>query len=104
MLLEMGGAFTAAIAVRHGQIVDGIAGSAGPLGARAAGALDGEVAFLAGQVSKRMVFEGGAASIAGDPDGDLAELWRRRTAAATTAWSRIHRGRRESRGQPPRCR
>ncbi len=86
VLLEMGGAFTAVIAVRRGQIIDGIAGSAGPLGARAAGALDAEVAFLAGQVQKRMVFEGGAASIAGDPDGDLAELLASPAAAATTAF------------------
>ena len=85
VLLELGGAFTAVIAVRHGQIVDGIAGSAGPLGARAAGALDAEVAFLAGSVQKRMVFEGGAASIAGDPDGDLAELLASPAPAAATA-------------------
>jgi predicted butyrate kinase (DUF1464 family) len=68
VLLELGGAFTAALAVLNGRIVDGIAGSAGPLGPRAAGALDGEVAFLAGSVSKRMVFEGGGATIAGTED------------------------------------
>jgi predicted butyrate kinase (DUF1464 family) len=75
VLLELGGAFTAALAVRNGRIVDGIAGSAGPIGARAAGALDGEVAFLAGSITKRMVFEGGAASIAGTPAGDLVEMF-----------------------------
>ena len=85
ILLELGGAFTAALAVQHGQIVDGIAGSAGPLGARGAGALDGEVAFLAGSISKRMVFEGGAASIAGQPDGDPMELFSASTAAALVA-------------------
>src|SRR5688500_12123542 len=86
ILLELGGAFTAALAVRDGQIVDGIAGSAGPLGVRAAGALDGEVAFLAGAVTKRMVFEGGAASVAGDPDADPAELFASTTSAATLAF------------------
>src|SRR2546425_7868375 len=40
-------------------------GSAGPLGFRAAGALDGEVAYLAGEVPKALLFRGGAASIAG---------------------------------------
>ena len=60
ILLELGGAFTAAIAVEGGRIVDGIGGSSGPLGLRAAGALDGEVAFLAG-CPKRMIFDGGAA-------------------------------------------
>src|SRR5947209_7196570 len=58
-------AFTAAIAVAGGKIVDGAGGSAGPLGFRAAGALDGEVAYLAGVVSKAMLFTGGAASVAG---------------------------------------
>src|SRR5207245_362322 len=45
--------------------VDGAGGPAGPLGFRAAGALDGEVAYLAGVVSKAMLFTGGAASVAG---------------------------------------
>src|SRR5256712_6504789 len=65
VLLELGGAFTAVIAVAGGKIVDGAGGSAGPLGFRAAGALDGEVAYLAGAVSKAMLFTGGAASVAG---------------------------------------
>jgi predicted butyrate kinase (DUF1464 family) len=68
VLLELGGAFTAGLAVQGGRIVDGMGGTSGPLGLRAAGALDGEVAFLAGAVSKRMLFEGGAASIAGTLD------------------------------------
>jgi predicted butyrate kinase (DUF1464 family) len=65
ILLELGGAFTAAIAVQDGSIVDGAGGSAGPLGMRAAGALDGEVAFLAGSITKDLLFDGGVAAIAG---------------------------------------
>ena len=54
VLLELGGAFTAALAIAGGQIVDGIGGSSGPLGVRAAGALDGELAYLLGPaLSKR---------------------------------------------------
>ena len=68
ILLELGGAFTAALAVEQGAIVDGLGGSSGPLGAVACGALDGEVAFLAGQVSKQMLFTGGALAIAGTPE------------------------------------
>src|SRR6266540_5425028 len=68
VLLELGGAFTAAVAVAAGRIVDGVGGSSGPLGMRAAGALDGEVAFLAGTITKRHLFEGGVATIAGDGD------------------------------------
>jgi predicted butyrate kinase (DUF1464 family) len=65
ILLELGGAFTAAIAVERGRIVDGVGGTSGPIGSRAAGALDGEVAYLAGSVTKRMLFTGGADTIAG---------------------------------------
>jgi predicted butyrate kinase (DUF1464 family) len=60
LLLELGGAFNAAVAVRAGRIVDGLGGSSGPIGWRAPGALDGEVAYLAGQVTKAMLFRGGA--------------------------------------------
>jgi len=77
VLLELGGAFTAALAIEGGQIVDGVGGSSGPLGVRAAGALDGELAYLLGPaLSKRTLFTGGAL----DPTGageltDLAALW-----------------------------
>ncbi len=48
----------------RGQIVDGLGGTSGPIGWRAAGALDGEVAFLAGTVDKAMLFGGGAETVA----------------------------------------
>lgn len=64
VLLELGGAFTAAIAVQHGQVVDGIGGSSGPIGWQAAGALDGEVAYLAGKIDKAMLFQGGVTTVA----------------------------------------
>ncbi len=64
ILIELGGAFTAGVAVRDGRIVDGIGGSSGPIGWQAAGALDGEVAWLAGTVDKRTLFGGGVASVA----------------------------------------
>lgn len=63
LLLELGGAFSAALAVSEGQVVDGLGGTAGPLGLRAAGALDGEVAFLAGEIPKSLLFRGGVATI-----------------------------------------
>jgi predicted butyrate kinase (DUF1464 family) len=70
VMLELGGAFSAALAVDGGRIVDGIGGSAGPIGARACGALDAEVAYLlGGALSKRTVFSGGAL---GEEDGWLA--------------------------------
>jgi predicted butyrate kinase (DUF1464 family) len=68
VMLELGGGFSAALAVEGGRIVDGLGGSAGPIGARACGALDAEVAYLLGaSLSKRTVFSGGAL----DPHGDL---------------------------------
>ncbi len=77
LLLELGGAFTAALAIADGQIVDGVGGSSGPLGVRAAGALDGELAYLlAPALRKDTLFTGGAL----DPTGalettDLPALW-----------------------------
>ncbi|MBV9197538.1 MAG: DUF1464 family protein [Solirubrobacterales bacterium] len=77
VLLELGGAFTAAVAIAEGQIVDGVGGSSGPLGVRAAGALDGELAYLLGPaLRKETLFTGGAL----DPGGalqvsDLRALW-----------------------------
>jgi predicted butyrate kinase (DUF1464 family) len=62
IMLELGGAFTAGVAVERGQVVDGIGGTSGPIGWRAAGALDGEVAFLAGEITKSLLFTGGVAS------------------------------------------
>jgi len=68
VMLELGGAFSAALAVDGGRIVDGLGGSAGPIGARACGALDAEAAYLLGAaLSKRTVFSGGAL----DPRGEL---------------------------------
>jgi predicted butyrate kinase (DUF1464 family) len=77
VLLELGGAFTAALAIADGQIVDGVGGSSGPLGARAAGALDGELAYLLGPwLTKRTLFTGGALDPAGTGEiTDLAALW-----------------------------
>ena len=68
ILVELGGAFTAALAVEQGRIVDGVGGTSGPLGMRSSGAWDGEVAFLAGNVSKDMLFRGGIASMGETPD------------------------------------
>ena len=70
ILLELGGAFSAAITVVQGRIVDGLGGTSGPLGAHAAGALDGEVAFLAGHISKAMLFTGGVSAM-----GDSGVAW-----------------------------
>jgi len=92
ILLEMGGAFSAAVAVEEGRIVDGAGGTSGPLGARAAGALDGEVAFLAGSVTKRLLFAGGAATIAGTPDAPVEALAAPTTPRGRVAWEALLEG------------
>lgn len=86
ILLELGGAFSAAIAVDGGRIVDGVGGSSGPLGMRAAGALDGEVAFLAGSISKSVVFSGGAGAVAGLPAASAEDLASSQAPSARVAW------------------
>ena len=77
ILLELGGAFSAALAIDAGQIVDGMGGSSGPLGLRAAGALDGEVAYLLGPaLRKHTLYSGGALDPLGARGtGDLHALW-----------------------------
>ena len=77
ILLELGGAFTAALAIEEGQIVDGMGGSSGPLGMRGAGALDGELAYLlGGALRKQTLYSGGALDPAGVLDiTDLEALW-----------------------------
>ena len=77
ILVELGGAFTCVLAVEGGAIVDGVGGTSGPLGFRGAGALDGEVAALAGTIPKEALFTGGAAWIAGDPSLE-PEAWEAR--------------------------
>jgi predicted butyrate kinase (DUF1464 family) len=68
ILLELGGGFSAGLAIDRGQIVDGIGGSCAPIGGRSCGALDAELAYLLGAaLSKETVFSGGAL----DPRGEL---------------------------------
>jgi predicted butyrate kinase (DUF1464 family) len=68
IMLELGGAFSAALAIDRGRIVDGLGGSCAPIGGRSCGAFDAEVAYLLGAaLSKETVFSGGAL----DPRGEL---------------------------------
>jgi predicted butyrate kinase (DUF1464 family) len=94
ILVEMGGAFTAALAVDRGRIVDGVGGSSGPIGLRSAGALDGEVAFLAGAVSKAMLFGGGALAVRGEAgrEGVPSDLAHPTFARGRMAWDAYAEG------------
>jgi predicted butyrate kinase (DUF1464 family) len=92
VLLELGGAFSAALAIDGGQIVDGMGGSSGPLGVRAAGAWDGELAYLLAPVlSKRTLYSGGALDPAGALGGsDLESLWS--SGAHADGWAALIEG------------
>jgi predicted butyrate kinase (DUF1464 family) len=95
VLLELGGGFSAALAVDGGRIVDGLGGSAGPIGARATGALDAEAAYLiGGALSKRTVFSGGALDPDGAADLSSADALERLRAdpAARDGWLALEEG------------
>jgi predicted butyrate kinase (DUF1464 family) len=72
--VEVGGAFTAIIAVEQGAIIDGAGGTSGAMGFGALGAMDGELAYLLRAFSKDVLASGGAAWIAGTPDCSPEEL------------------------------
>lgn len=74
LYVELGGAFTAIIAVAEGAIVDGMGGTSGSLGYLASGAMDGEVAYLLGDFPKGTLASGGVAYVAGEPEASPKRL------------------------------
>jgi predicted butyrate kinase (DUF1464 family) len=58
-VVEVGSAFTAALVVERGRLVDASAGTRGPIGVRSGGAWDGEVACWLSPLSKDDLFRGG---------------------------------------------
>lgn len=77
ILVEIGFGYNAAIAVKSGKIVDGIGGTRAGIGFLTSGAWDGEVAYLAGCISKSDLFKGGVRSIVGDDDMEPEEFPKR---------------------------
>jgi predicted butyrate kinase (DUF1464 family) len=68
ILLEMGFGYTAAVAVKNGQIVDGVGGSTGSIGYLSIGGMDSELAYLLGGFNKELVFKGGVEKFARTPE------------------------------------
>ncbi len=91
---EVGGAYTAVMAVDGGKVVDGLGGTAGGPGYYSLGSMDGELAYLLGKFPKELLFTGGAAYMAGHPElspeqfADLAE----RDERARMAWEALMEG------------
>lgn len=74
LYVELGGAFTAVLAVSGGAIVDGSGGTCGAMGFRSLGAMDGELAYLLGGFSKDVLASGGLAWLAGRPRAAADEV------------------------------
>ncbi len=68
ILAEVGGAYTAVMAVEGGKVVDGLGGTVGGPGYYSLGAMDGELAYLLGGFHKELLFSGGVAYMAGRPE------------------------------------
>ena len=67
ILVEVGYAFTAVMAVKGGRIVDGIGGTDGSVGFIGCGRMDAEIAIrLSPPITQEVVFKGGVRDFAGD--------------------------------------
>lgn len=94
ILAEVGGAYTAVMAVDGGKVVDGLGGTVGGPGYYSLGSMDGELAYLLGSFHKEVLFTGGVAFMAGHPESspeqlaDLAETDER----AHMAWEALLEG------------
>jgi predicted butyrate kinase (DUF1464 family) len=74
ILLEMGFGFTSCMAVKNGQVIDGLGGTLGFAGFLGTGHLDGELAIRIDKSPQGILFTGGASSIANKPIKNMSEL------------------------------
>lgn len=73
IMVEMGYAFSAVLAVENGQIIDGIGGS-NIIGFRAVGTIDAEIAYLMEKIRKKDIYMAGVSSIAGYSNMNAEEI------------------------------
>jgi predicted butyrate kinase (DUF1464 family) len=74
ILLEMGYGFTASIANKNGQVIDGLGGTSGFPGFLGTGSLDGELAIRLEKQRQGILFTGGASSITKNTIKDISDL------------------------------
>ncbi|GBC69657.1 hypothetical protein HRbin01_01359 [archaeon HR01] len=85
--VEMGYGYNAAVGVEGGRIVDGVGGTVFPgPGYLAPGLMDGELAYLLGDFSKKLLFQGGAAFIDTGSEPSLEEFTRGRWGRYSVGW------------------
>lgn len=77
ILAEMGYAFTAVMAVAHGEIVDGLGGTSGGPGFITLGSMDAELSVRLGKFPGVVLFSGGARDMSGRDDLTPEELARK---------------------------
>ncbi|PUA34117.1 MAG: hypothetical protein B9J98_01675 [Candidatus Terraquivivens tikiterensis] len=94
ILVEVGFGYNAIMAIESGRVVDGIGGTKAGPGFLTSGAWDGEVAYLAGSISKADLFSGGVRSFVGD-DSMMPEDFpdrAKRDRRAALAWEAFMEG------------
>jgi predicted butyrate kinase (DUF1464 family) len=91
---EVGGAYTAVMAVQNGRVVDGLGGSVGGIGYYALGGMDGELAYLLDDFHKDVLFSGGVAFMTGQPTVAPEEslLLRSENPLVAEAWEALFEG------------
>ncbi|QEH37473.1 hypothetical protein OJF2_60640 [Aquisphaera giovannonii] len=91
-VVEVGSAFTAALVVQGGRLVDASAGTRGPLGLRSGGVWDGEMACWRSPLSKQDLFRGGLDDLGPEGPAAFRESLRKAAAGlrAVTPFERIY--------------
>lgn len=91
-IVELGAAFSAALVVREGRVVDASAGTRGPIGLRSSGAWDGEVAYWLSPLSKGDLFHGGLVDLGSEGQAAFGESLKKHVAGlqAVTRFERVY--------------
>lgn len=63
LALDVGEAFKAIVVVKGGKIVDGLGGTAGGIGPKSRGSIDGELVYLSEWKEKALIYSGGALDV-----------------------------------------